>query len=404
MKNLGLLEELQDFKAYVLGNNAMPWIQYRPDGNWEDALPTYENQTTLLGQETSGCTVWGGLNQIEIFNKGVYGESSNYSERFTYLGVPIDPKKGTDPQNVYNVIRRDGLVDESVLPMTKRLSEYLDTSKITQSIRAKGQNWLLYNDLQHEWLWTKRPDNYIEILKRALKTSPLGVSVSAWNQEIDASGNLVYVSTGKTNNHYCVLIKIDDEGYPWVFDSYDHYVKRLSKDHNIRRAKRIWLNKTTKPAMQRHIFVLQGVVAYLKSLVMPKDILYYANQYITNKYDPTPDDEYPDEVSCAWSLSFLEKQVDPTFKRIPGTWTLWDYYEKHPRFKRTTEPKPGTRIISPTVAGKPFPGHCGVFMEDMTIASNDSDSGLFLKNFTYDTWKARYVQKGGYPIYLYDRI
>lgn len=399
--NYGLLESVKEFTAYVLGNNAMPWVQFKPDGNWEPDLPQYENQTTkLTKEETSACTVHGSLNQIETMWKFRYKGEPNYSERFTYLNVPIDPRYGTDPQNTYETIRKHGVVDEKYLPMTDTLAEYLDSSDITGSMRAKGQDWLRKTTYQHEWLWFTPPQNYREVLKEALKTCPIAVSVYAWAEQ-----NGEYVSLGNVNNHWVLLYRVDDDGSMWIFDSYDHSKKKLSKDHFIKRAKRIWLQRKTTREMRKDIRTLTGVIEYLKTLLMEqKDLLYYANQYITSEYDPTPNDEYPDEVSCAWSLSTLENKANPKFKRIPGTWTLWDYYEHNPDFTRVTVPSPGTRIICPTTQGHPFPGHCGVFMEDMTIASNDSRTGKFIKNYTFETWYERYVTKGGYQIYLYNHV
>lgn len=119
--------------------------------------------------------------------------------------------------------------------------------------------------------------------------------------------------------------------------------------------------------------------------------------------DVTPLDEYKDEVSCAWSMTALEQKVDPTFKRIPGTATLQAEYEHHPKFERVTEPAPDVRIICATIEGNPIRGHVGIFMDDMTIASNDSQTGKFIKNYTYETWRARWVNKGGYKIYMYKK-
>jgi hypothetical protein len=103
MKNFGLQTGIQELEAFILGLSQMPHIPYNESADWEKYLPTYENQTTQTGQETSGCTVWGAQNQIETFIKGVYGRDKNFSERFTYLLVPIEPSKGTDPQTARKI-------------------------------------------------------------------------------------------------------------------------------------------------------------------------------------------------------------------------------------------------------------------------------------------------------------
>ena len=390
----GFTEELQEFTAYILGQTTVPYVPYNESGSWEEWLPKYENQTTKLGQETSGCTVWGSLNQLETLHKFLYGEEPNYSERFTYLNVPIDPARGADPHRTHETIRAHGVVDERDLPMTSTIAEYLDTSDITGSLRAKGQYWLKRHDYRHEWLWRTRPANYIEILKDALHTSPIGVSVSAWNRV----GN-EYVSYGDVNNHYCLLYKIDDEGHPWVFDSYDHSKKKLSKDHNIRRAKRIWLNKRTPRALRRHVSLLQSIV---NTLMNKKTLLDVCKAALGT--DASPNDEAPDELGCANTLTALLKQVYPETPIITGTWTLNEYL-KNPAngYVRVTVPTPETIIISPTGAGTGT-GHVGIFLEDGVIASNTSfgtQRGKFLGNYTLNLWLARYRNKQGMPVLMY---
>lgn len=396
MKDFGLLEELREVGEYVLGQFKMPSVPYQENGNWEPYLPKYENQTTRYGHETSGCTVWGTLNAIETFMKRLYGDEPNYSERFTYLNVPIDIDRGADPHKTCETIRKYGVVDEKYLQMTDTIEEYLDRSGLTPKLYERGKEWLKNHDFKHEWVWQSsgtRPQNYIDVLRQALKTSPIGVSVSAWNREGD-----VYVSTGDVNNHWCMLYKIDEEGYPWVFDSYDHTKKKLSKDHNIRRAKRFWVNRKIKRDMRKHISVLQSIVNFL--MQKPKTLLEVCNEHIG--VDASPNDIAPDELGCAETVSTLINKVDRDFPIIPGTWTLWNILNNRTNYERVTVPSPETIIISPTGTGNgSIPGHVGIMLDDGVIASNDSATGKFIKNYTLDTWQKRYVEKGGFKVYMY---
>lgn len=397
----GLTETLEELTAYVLGKSTVPYVPYNESGDWEMALPRYENQTTRLGQETSGCTVHGSQNQLETLYRFLYNEEPNYSERFTYLNVPIDPARGTDPQNTYEAIRKHGLVDERDLPMTDTLAEYLDSSDITGSMRAKGQYWLKRHDYQHEWLWknaSNRPANYIDILKDALQTCPIAVSVSAWHEE-----NGVYVSYGDVNNHFCLLYKIDAEGYPWVFDSYDHSKKKLSKDHNIRRAKRIWLNKRTKSAMQKHVRLLQAVVNFLMNT---KSFRTVVRDHLGK--DASPQGLADAEVACAESVTYLLKQVYKETPIILGTASLYEWFAKQKTWKLVTDPEEDDIIISPTGYGNgSVQGHTGIVMRDGLIASNNSFGrykGKFTENFTINAWNRRYKVQGGLPVYFFRRV
>ena len=393
-KRYGLIEDLIELGAYIFGGAKVPTIPYQEDGNWEAYLPTFEHQKTKAREETSGCTVFGSLSQIETLYKRLYGTEPNYSERFTYLNVPIDPAHGTDPQRTYEAIRKHGLVEESQLPMTETLEEYLDDSDITGSLRAKGQYWLTRHEFLHEWLWTYRPDNYLDVLREALKTSPLGVSVSAWNKEGD-----VYVSTGKVNNHFCLLYKFDKDGYPWVYDTYENAKKKLAKDHNIRRAKRIWINRKTISALKKHRNILEVI---LDTLTMRKSLLQLVEDHIGT--DASPSDLAPDELGCAESVStILNKYESGRFNIVTGTYSLYDMLLKRTDYERVPVPMIGSIVISPTGTStkKGAVGHTGFVLENGVIASNDSKTGKFLKNFTVDTWNAYYKDKLAFPVYYF---
>ncbi|MEQ9135767.1 MAG: hypothetical protein RLO51_11200 [Thalassobaculum sp.] len=119
--------------------------------------------------------------------------------------------------------------------------------------------------------------------------------------------------------------------------------------------------------------------------------------------DASPADLAPDELGCAETVSTIVRGVLPDFPVITGTWTLWDALEHDKRFQRIAlaMPECGDIIISPTVPGKPFPGHTGIFAADGKIRSNDSESGTFEKNYTPDSWYRRYATMGRYPIYIY---
>jgi len=265
MKGYGLIEDIVELGAYILGDNKVPWIPYQEDGDWEPYLPKYEPQAEHF--ETNGCTVWGTQNQIETFYKRLYGIEPNFSERFNYLLTPVNPDRGVDPQKVYECIRKHGLIDHRLLPVTRTRAQFLDETDITNSMLAKGIHWRETHDFRHEWLWRnpeKRPANWKQLLKDALKTSPIGVSVTAWTE--NEYGLFVSLSG---NNHYCLLYKIADyKGHAdcmFIFDTYDHTKKVLHPDHNVRRAKRIWLNQTTsKRKLRKHMTILERIVDFIK--------------------------------------------------------------------------------------------------------------------------------------------
>lgn len=324
-------------------------------------------------------------------------KESNYSERFTAILSGLTGSSGTDPQVVHECIRHEGLIEQSLLPMTKEKDTFFDEEEITKSLRARGQNWLYKNEYKHEWLWSNprnRPENYKSILKDALKSCPVAVSVSAWNRVGDE-----YVSYGDVNNHYCLLYKIDEEGHPWVFDSYDHNKKKLAKDHNIRRAKRIWINRKTISALKKHRNILEVI---LDTLTMRKSLLQLVEEHIGT--DASPSDLAPDELGCAESVStILNKYESGRFNIVTGTYSLLDSLLMRQDYKQVPVPIPGAIIISATGTStkKGAVGHTGFVLENGVIASNDSRTGKFLKNYTVDTWNAYYKDKLAFPVYYF---
>ena len=388
--NFGLLQSaLQDVEAYITGSGKVPYIYFH-EGNWEPWLPKYEPQAE--NYETCGCTVWGAQNQIEILSKYLYGKEPNFSERYNCALEGIRCP-GVDPQITYENIRTYGLVDADVLPIPKTYAEFIDTSAVTGSILAKGQNWLLNNEFKHEWLWNSRPLNYMEVLEDAVRTSPIGISVDAWHLQGDE-----YVSTGG-NNHWCVLYKFED-GHPWVFDTYDHSTKKLSKTHDIRLAKRIWLQRKDIRGLTKQVSLLTKL---LNALLMRKTLLQVCKENLGR--DASPADLAPDEVGCAETVTTILKQVYPETPILTGTYSLLDYL-RNPKngWKQIDHPEPEAIILCATGTGNgSIPGHTGFCDENLNIMSNDSKTGKFLTNYTLKTWRDRYVLKGDYKIYYFKK-
>lgn len=152
---------------------------------------------------------------------------------------------------------------------------------------------------------------------------------------------------------------------------------------------------------------MQRTVVLLKELLilktpMQKTFIQHCEEALG--VDVTPDDLVPDSVACAITVSTLINKVDATFPKVAGTWTLYDILEHRKDYTRVTDPTPGDIVISPTglSKSKTMPnGHTGIIMSDLSIASNDSATGKFMKNYTLESWTNRYVVKGGYPLFIY---
>lgn len=136
--------------------------------------------------------------------------------------------------------------------------------------------------------------------------------------------------------------------------------------------------------------------------VTPEDIYKAALRYIGT--DASPNDEAPDELGCAESVSdilFNAGCIMPTFLST----TKLNYFLKTSQdWEAVAIPKRGDIIISPTGLGGRggiSHGHTGIVMEEDLIASNNSRTGKFERNFLLSQWKHHWVVLGGYPMLFY---
>ena len=334
--NHGFDESLVEIEkeAYILGvNSKLPTTIFRPDGEWPDI--TYEPQAEKY--ETSGCTIWGGENQTEMFVKEVYKFEPNYDERFNYLYCDVDPARGANPQNFYESVRHNGLIDNE--PMPDFLNQFLDKSFLTDERIQKGKSWLTRWSFWHDWL----SDTSKETIKGTLPLSPVAVSVTAWFR--DEFG--LYIDNGRQNTHWCVArgyVKPGDDLSRFqvneamvqtlvakgkivlkVFDSYDHSWKLLHPDHRIAFAKRIYV----EPKDEGEVEVLQksGIIAALEALI--KKLTDYIATFSPAPVEPKPV-EKPRSKIQDWALAIQHaeggKPTDlNTRLRNPGNLKVTNY-------------------------------------------------------------------------------
>lgn len=128
-----------------------------------------------------------------------------------------------------------------------------------------------------------------------------------------------------------------------------------------------------------------------------------------NKYlgiDFTPADVIPDEVGCAEAVTTILREVNIMNRMIPGTWTLNEYLKNDKNWVTVNLAQAGDIIISPTGTsrkgkGAPFVGHVGIVGNNGIVYANDSYSGKWKTQYSIATWKERYSDNGGYPVYFY---
>lgn len=226
----------------------LPKIVVNPSGDWTPYLPVYEPQILPDGKDPQACWIWGSCNILEIFLKLIYpNDEWNLSERFVYNGLNADPYGG-DPFQAGEFLRRNGNVDEAVLPVGQTYEEFVTPRPLTEELKVKAQALLSMVTIKQEYVWNDY-DALIPLAEKtrritdALKLSPLGVSVYAWAQD---TNGLYYRPAGEPDIHWCVLFKETDREY-YIFDTYDHSVKKVRKDMNFAICIRYFIHKDKLP-------------------------------------------------------------------------------------------------------------------------------------------------------------
>ena len=196
--------------------------------------------------------MFGTTNATEILIQKIFSSNPNYAERYHYNLVGIIPPTGSDPQVVAESIRKNGMLDQAVLPMTSTLQEYETPRPMTDNYISEGKKWLMEHSFLHEWLWTQDigKENRLTMMREYLQYSPLCISVTAWYPQV----NGMYPDNGAPNTHWVVCFKLDGDS-PVIFDSYDQRIKTLTPDHHIEMCKRYYIGLATNPTSNTNWFI-----------------------------------------------------------------------------------------------------------------------------------------------------
>lgn len=126
-----------------------------------------------------------------------------------------------------------------------------------------------------------------------------------------------------------------------------------------------------------------------------------ANSYIGK--DASPKNLAPKELSCAEGVSNIIQELYSDFpSSVLSTAELDHFLTKSTHFAYTKFPRKGCVINSPRNASKN--GHCGIYVTDTEIASNDSSTGRFERNYTIDSWVKEMRGNRDLKIYFYEPI
>src|SRR3990167_9141104 len=237
MKNYGFKAPEIKPTDFFLGSKKLGSVEINPSGDWRLYIPTFEFQSKSI--ETQSCVSFGTLSALEMICKLQYGFEPNYSDRYISKLSGTDPSAGGNtPPKVADTIKHKGNISEAEWPFIDDLTEYF--KEVPQNLIELGPKWLLDYDFGYEYV---NPSD----IKNALKRSPIGVAVSAWQTNADSE----YIRFG-SSNHWCVLVAFDRKDRPVIYDSYENALKTLTKDFRLDFPMLYVLKKKQKPIEQEY--------------------------------------------------------------------------------------------------------------------------------------------------------
>ena len=268
IKNYGYIPDVIEEDQYIFGSSAIPDEILQPTGQWGDFLPKDEFQSNS-NFDTNGCTEYGNLNSIETLMKRKFQGDYNYSER--YLAVLAEnAREGNSPHKVLETIRNvSGLISDFLLPFNNSINtweQWASPKPMTEAYISEGKK---FNDnyvFLHEWVFTDNNSNKIELIKEALKRSPLGISVYAWVYDNEKQA---YIKPkGSKDNHWICLYGYEEGKYWLIFDQYDSTHKKLVWDFDFTCAKKYYIaKKMTNQEIQEKISLIRVALNKLADLI-----------------------------------------------------------------------------------------------------------------------------------------
>lgn len=209
-------EDYQFGSAVSLGSEMLV-----PDGDWAPWLPIDEYQN--LAMEPMACTSFGTFNCLEALVCFEYRITINYSDRFLAY-TSGTTQYGNSPKTVIDTLRKKGSVTEDLWPYTPDINTWTKFyATPPQNLYTKAVALLAEFSIGYEFV-----SNTQAAMMEALKHSPLGVSVYAW----DAPDNdgIYHRPQFAQSNHWTMCYGYVPNQYWKIFDSYDNSHKRLAWD------------------------------------------------------------------------------------------------------------------------------------------------------------------------------
>jgi len=245
-------------RDYLRGDGHILGGKLRPDGQWIDDISQLALEVQNKYCETMHCWIWNTIKAVCLLIWVKYQKKVDYSERFSGVmgGATVD---GGSPHNGCETIRKDGLINQEELPWTSDLNSFWKFSAprpMLQKYIDLGKKWLREYSFYHDWVvWPtiignlKRKFGYnveqiidknIVDMVEALKDSPLGVGVLAWQTR----NGLAYKNWNQGDNHWTLIVGYIYGQYWIVYDSYLDCWRKLEWRYPFKWVKRYTVDET----------------------------------------------------------------------------------------------------------------------------------------------------------------
>lgn len=320
------MPDKKDKRDYQFGDGRLMAEVLQENGQWDEYIPDYEAQSNQYF-DTMHCWVFGTLNCLETLLRRKYGVKDNYSER--YIGVLGGATtSGGMPRNASEAIRTKGNIKQESLPFSDNIKtfwQYSSPRPMTQNYLNEGKLWLNEYTYGYDyvkttygsWIWRKAIEifkrkkvsaNWQEIVKDALRFSPLGVSVCAWKFR----NGLAYKNSYDRDNHWLMLYGYEDGKYWKLYDHYNKMFVQAEWNYAFGFIMRYTVYKNNpNTTMLRTIKARTKPEIYVVSESDPKEIMWVGG-WLT----------YKESLDRGWLSPVEEVESLNGYKILEGVWGI----------------------------------------------------------------------------------
>lgn len=243
----------------------------RPDGDWRPFLPPQELQRRN-GVESSACFIEAQQHTLATILEEQFDlPNQNYSARYNLIYSEAS-SSGGDPLKGAQSFRDKGLIPEDMLPFSSDIQSWEEFRSFKGGDRAQcekeGKAWREKWEPKYDIVVRREMDNELKYrrLKEALKYSPVCVSVA---QDYE---NGKPKPKGVRDIHMVELVYIDSKNAPYVWDTYEPFLKKLAPNYDFEFGMRWTLEKqVTKEEIGIFIKMLQAINSRLNAWLKEKE-------------------------------------------------------------------------------------------------------------------------------------